>query len=458
DLMIELIDLYFLNANLFLPLLHRPTFEKALAERLHLHDEGFAAVLLLVCAVASRYSDDPRTLIDGVRQKASAGWKWYHQVQSSKKNLLAFPLLYDLQYYCVRPRIPFPDKFSSSHVRAKLAVMFLLGTSAKQQCWILVGIGIRMAQEVGAHRKKLTPELTVEDELWKRGFWCLVAMDRMHFVSVDLDLPVECDDEYWENPDPTKCFKQPPDKPSYITGFVVLLKLYQVLAIVLRTIYSIDKSKVILGLVGKHWEQPVVAELDSALNSWVESIPDHPGLVLLLNIWNNKHLGITTNEDKAMDDVFKCMQSIQLCETRDFMYELAFVGDLHLPDSSSGANALEHGREPDETFDRLFESGGHPQPDVPIVSWDSSQITPSSSMQMPHDNLGVPASGNGAIAQLVAEPDRFDALSLPSFSQEFVDDDEVAMWSNPPLGFELDDWGAYLSNFSDLTHGSQGPS
>ncbi|KAG6833970.1 hypothetical protein H0H93_012869, partial [Arthromyces matolae] len=103
DLMMDLIDLYFSNANLFLPLLHRPTFEKALAEKLHLRDEGFAVVLLLVCAVASRYSDDPRTLIDGVQQKASAGWKWYHQVQLSKKNVLASPLLYDLQYYCVHP-------------------------------------------------------------------------------------------------------------------------------------------------------------------------------------------------------------------------------------------------------------------------------------------------------------------------------------------------------------------
>ncbi|KAG6822781.1 hypothetical protein H0H93_004842, partial [Arthromyces matolae] len=73
-----------------------------------------------------------------------------------------------------------------------------------------------------------------------------------------------------------------------------------------------------------------------------------------------------------MDDVFKCMQSIQLCETRwstagqlwDFMYELAFVGDIPLPNSSSAASAsaLEHSRESDETFDRPFVFGGHPQP------------------------------------------------------------------------------------------------
>ncbi|KAG6848935.1 hypothetical protein H0H93_012666 [Arthromyces matolae] len=77
----------------------------------------------------------------------------------------------------------------------------------------------------------------------------------------------------------------------------------------------------------------------------------------------------------------------------------------------------------------------------------------SSSGQVLYDNTGVLGSGNVAIGQQVTEPDRFDALGLPSLSQGLVGGDVGAMWSNPPLGFELDDWGAYLSNFSDLTHG-----
>ena len=39
--------------------------------------------------------------------------------------------------------------------------------------------------------------------------------------------------------------------------------------------YSINKSKVLLGFVGPKWEQHIVAELDSALNKWVDSVPDH---------------------------------------------------------------------------------------------------------------------------------------------------------------------------------------
>ena len=54
--------------------------------------------------------------------------------------------------------------------------------------------------------------------------------------SFDLDLPVECDDEYWDNEDPEKRFKQPPNKPSLITSFNLSLKLHQILAFSLRTI------------------------------------------------------------------------------------------------------------------------------------------------------------------------------------------------------------------------------
>jgi len=58
------------------------------------------------------------------------------------------------------------------------------------------------------------------------------------FISLDLDLPKDCDDEYWDNPDEEKRFKQPPNKPSSITSFILYLKLTQILAFSLRTIVS----------------------------------------------------------------------------------------------------------------------------------------------------------------------------------------------------------------------------
>ncbi|EIW57140.1 uncharacterized protein TRAVEDRAFT_125896 [Trametes versicolor FP-101664 SS1] len=268
DLLDKLVGLYFQYMNCYMPLLHRPTFEQAIKEGLHLHDEGFGSTVLLVCANGARFTDDPRVLLEGYDTTQSSGWKWFQQVQMVRKSLLAPPRLYDLQIYA-------------------LTASFLQGTSAPQACWTIIGIGIRMAQDVGAHRKKVystTP--TMEEELWRRAFWTLVAMDRHASFALgrpcaiqdedfDLDLPTECDDEYWMHPDPEQAFKQPPGTPSSIAFFNCYIRLHQILAFALRTIYSINKSKALLGFVGQQWEQHIVAELDSALNKWIDSVPDH---------------------------------------------------------------------------------------------------------------------------------------------------------------------------------------
>ena len=50
--------------------------------------------------------------------------------------------------------------------------LFMQGTTAPQSTWSVIGEGIRMALDVGAHRKKMySPTPTVEEELWRRSFW-----------------------------------------------------------------------------------------------------------------------------------------------------------------------------------------------------------------------------------------------------------------------------------------------
>lgn len=56
--------------------------------------------------------------------------------------------------------------------------------------------------------------------------------------SFDLDMPIECDDEYWVNDNPELAFRQPPGKPSKVAYFNSLLRLNQILAFALRTIVS----------------------------------------------------------------------------------------------------------------------------------------------------------------------------------------------------------------------------
>src|SRR5258708_13191178 len=53
----------------------------------------------------------------------------------------------------------------------QLAVQFLAASASPQNCWTLIGIGLRVAQDVGAHRKTPRSRPAAQDELWKRGFW-----------------------------------------------------------------------------------------------------------------------------------------------------------------------------------------------------------------------------------------------------------------------------------------------
>lgn len=101
DLAKDLIDNYFRLCNLYLPLLHRPTFEKGIGEHLHLSDVGFASVYLLVCSVGARFSDDPRVLSDTEENADTPGWKWCEQVIDIQKLRLSPPTLYGVQSYAV---------------------------------------------------------------------------------------------------------------------------------------------------------------------------------------------------------------------------------------------------------------------------------------------------------------------------------------------------------------------
>jgi hypothetical protein len=50
--------------------------------------------------------------------------------------------------------------------------MYVHGTLPPHESWIMVGIGLRLAQDVGAHRRRSHHgPPTVEDELCKRAFW-----------------------------------------------------------------------------------------------------------------------------------------------------------------------------------------------------------------------------------------------------------------------------------------------
>ncbi|KAK0482264.1 fungal-specific transcription factor domain-containing protein [Armillaria novae-zelandiae] len=268
DLITSLIAIYFETIHPIFPVLHRPTFTKDVANGLHLRDESFGATLLLVLSVASRYSDDPRVFTDP-SSRLSAGWEFIHQAPLFKKAVLSPPSLYELQ-------------------SPVLGAIYSLGTSVPRFSWTMVGVGLRAATEIGLHRRK--PEghnMTVDDELKKRSFWALITLDRLLSLHLgrpvmiqeedfDLELPIECDDEYWNiRLDGEVHFCQPPDKPSIISYFNSQIRLSGIMSVVVRMLYPIKKGRQMLGLTGEGWEERLVTDIDTSTNAWMNSIPVH---------------------------------------------------------------------------------------------------------------------------------------------------------------------------------------
>ncbi|KAK7023129.1 Zn(2)-C6 fungal-type domain-containing protein, partial [Favolaschia claudopus] len=304
DLILALVDLYFININQIFPLLHRPSFQRSVEEKLHVEDHRFGALLLAVLAVGSRYSDDPRVFVEGSESKLSCGWDFFNQVQTVRKSLFDEPSIYEVQRYF-------------------LLSVFTMATSSPQACWLYVGLGMRFLQERGEHRRKREGNtVTLQDELWKRAFWCLLCLDKticafvgrpsaVHVEDYDVDLPLEIDDEYLEHPDPKQAFKQPPGKPSLITFFICHIKLCELLGSTLRRMYASHKSRVLLGLVGPEWEQRTVAELDSAMNEFTSSIPSHLS-------WDPNRSGVFFDQSAVLYTMY---YSLQISIHRPFIHK-----------------------------------------------------------------------------------------------------------------------------------------
>ncbi|KAH9926296.1 fungal-specific transcription factor domain-containing protein [Epithele typhae] len=268
DLLGTLIDAYFREVNDFNPVLHEPSFKRSIIQGLHLRRGGLGAVVLLVCAIAARFVDDPRVLLPGTTELASAGWAWYDKVDRVRLLPVAPVELYDIQIYA-------------------LMATFLWSTATPQAAFSVASAGIRLAVDIGANRKMMyNSPPTIEEELYKRAFWSLVAQDWMmayglgrpptiHDEDIDVGLPVECDDEYWLDELGKPSFKQPAGKPSKVAAFNCYIRLTQILLFAIRTIYAVTKVRMQATRADPNWEQRVVAELDSSLNKWVDSLPAH---------------------------------------------------------------------------------------------------------------------------------------------------------------------------------------
>ncbi|KAK6996558.1 fungal-trans domain-containing protein [Favolaschia claudopus] len=263
DLISTLVAIYFDTIHPIHPILHRPSFERSVAQGLHLVNQDFGGTLLAVLASASRYSNDARVFVgkDVNTASLSAGWKFASQIQPMNK--IVEPTLYEVQTYA-------------------LLSLFMIGSSGPQASWVYIGLGIRCLQQRGEHRKKPeTYKAKAEDELWKRAFWTFVGLEPIVCLCLgrpmglrteeyDLDCPIDADDEYMDNG-----WVQPPDKPSRYTYFIYHLRLSKILSDAMRRLYGSKRERTLLGWTGPEWEERIVKEFDKAMSDFRESIPAH---------------------------------------------------------------------------------------------------------------------------------------------------------------------------------------
>ncbi|KAJ7163281.1 fungal-specific transcription factor domain-containing protein [Mycena filopes] len=262
DLITSLVQVYFATVHATFPVLHRPSFERPLSEGLHLTDYDFGGLLLAVLAVASRYSDDPRVLVEGDDTVLSAGWKYANQIQIIIGKS-PDPSIYEVQMYA-------------------LCSLYVLGTSRPEVCSLYTDLGISCLRLRGEYRRKRDEHnVNLQDEEWRRVFWFYLVFDRMGCVfhgrppgfdleDEDVDLPLEVDDEYWE-----RGFVQPLGKPPLQSYLVQHARLCIILGDAMRRLYVSTETKMRFGWHGPEWERTTVAELDSAMNDFLDSIPPH---------------------------------------------------------------------------------------------------------------------------------------------------------------------------------------
>ncbi|KAG9101474.1 hypothetical protein FRC06_002988 [Ceratobasidium sp. 370] len=273
DLFESLIELFFKHVSPQIPIIHEPTLRAQIRAGLHTRDHSFARLMLAICALAARWSNDPRVLHESERAAAeagdlnasrlSAGVKYFHQIRLLRRSMPKPAVLFDIQTYV-------------------LSAILVQSSFEPHNAWIIIGLGLRSAQDVGMHRRRVPPPgetLSVEDEMKKRAFWTLLCLDRLaglqmgrpsaiQDVDLDLDPVVDFPESSWPADSPAN--------PSGLRSAAYMncwIRTAQIAGFALQTIFALNKSKIRLGFGSPEWEAHLVMQIDSDLNAWLENIP-----------------------------------------------------------------------------------------------------------------------------------------------------------------------------------------
>ncbi|KAJ7331310.1 hypothetical protein DFH08DRAFT_814626 [Mycena albidolilacea] len=230
-----LVSLYFENFNIFIPVLYRPSFEDGLARHFHMRHDGFTSTLLLVLALGSLYLKDP-----GISSSAYYG-------------IIGIPYVQDSSNVgCSNRDCP----GTRSHYKS-----FRNEDKHQHLCRHVSPLLVNC-------RKKPVAALQIQPKNYRKNLKHPEACKKQ-FVFLDVRLPSQCDDQWWQLSGPGY---QPKRISSTIAFFNCLVGLYHILHFLEKNIYSTSRVYTASGIEDL---QTIAAELDAKLSRWFNSIPQH---------------------------------------------------------------------------------------------------------------------------------------------------------------------------------------
>ncbi|KAM0754760.1 hypothetical protein T439DRAFT_321802 [Meredithblackwellia eburnea MCA 4105] len=328
DLSAALILAYFRHVNNLIPILHRPSFERAIASGMLESEPSFRRLVLAVFALGARFIDDPRLptspMIEGADPKTQGhakGFSFFHAASGEIASHLVTPTLFDIQ-------------------GSVLCVVWCLGATSPLIAWQRVGFAVRRAVDVGCHSETRTrwSSSPLEDQLRKRAFHALLSFDRcisaqlgrplaMQDHDSNLTLPLDItDDELddWNLRGPKSTPPVSGTTPSPMAAFLCYIKLVKITAKTIKNLYGTHR-------IGDSMKEvsATVSDLDSSLNEWLTTVPEFLR-------WDPKSVDPMWLSASAM--LYSTWYHAQILVHRDFMVPRA-TPIQHLPSLAICGNA-----------------------------------------------------------------------------------------------------------------------
>lgn len=223
DLLYSLINIYFDRVNFFLPLINKDVFMDNLKHKKY--DRHFGGLLLLVLAVASRFSDDPRVLSSNSDAYLQPGERFFNSCMTKTHcKIMEAPKIEDIQMMV-------------------LVQAYIKYTAHGKNCWNINGAAVIQALDIGLNMDSSKWfSNPIISETRNRVFYCLFVMDRsmsslygrpcvINEISIFTDLPSILPQE------------QGTKTESSIRFFDEMIKLYKIQGDVVNMTLSFNKKK-----------------------------------------------------------------------------------------------------------------------------------------------------------------------------------------------------------------------